>query len=136
MRLGEFIRSDLSRDQDTPYDGVGVGEGVERDAVGDIVISLADWAYRADVSVHGTIQPSDAVSKDVALSTAMNATCTIYVASVLSGDTMNTSHELHDLLCDLAAVCEHKGYDFHQCVYERWGEVAGDDSNSSLLGDT
>jgi len=104
--------------------------------VGDIVISLADWAYRADVSVHGTIQPSEAVSKDVALSVAMNATCTIYVASVLSGDTMNASYELHNLLCDLAAVCEHKGYDFHQCVYERWGEVAGHDSNSGLLGDT
>lgn len=125
---GELLHSDLKRDQGIRLDDDDVGDDAERDAVGDIVIYLADTLYRLGEE-QKTVQVDLEDDKDSTLTHVGLSLVSLYrmtsddeIDNVVRG---SSTVFVAEVLCHLRRFCRIKGYDFDRCVVEAWeGEVS------------
>jgi len=122
---GELIHSDLKRDQGIRLDDDDVGNDAERDAVGDIVIYLADAMYRAEKTVELWDDSNYSQTKDGALSDVARHTSTLYNEMERGVNQEIWDNHVKEIVGSLKAYCDFNEYDFGRCVYEAWnGEVS------------
>lgn len=146
--LGELFHSDLKRDQGIRLDDEDVGPEAERDAIGDVLIYLMDFSYRAgyDLSADGVDRDKSYVDKEEALTGVIRGLNNVIFAHEtrdafddrrLHEDTIERSvvNGFYNVVSALEGFCECKGYDFDECVADAWhGEVKQRDWDADMNG--
>lgn len=104
-----------------------VGPEAEKDAVGDVVIYLADYFHRKDnasftnVSVKQSRANYDRIDEIVLdIWSAYGSLCRSERSNDGNGIELNATL----LLSRLKALCDERGYDFDLCVIDAWEEVS------------
>lgn len=140
--LGELITSVLKIaqgiDDAEKYQERGtVGPDAEKDAIGDVVIYLADYAYRNHLRVMETYErfewesteADDEVDSILRLLDALGGVARMH----LLGDNIGIELGMIDLLLELERFCEMRDYDPASCVIDAWdGEVSEREWESSI----
>lgn len=104
-----------------------VGTAAEQDAIGDIIIYLADFFHRCD---DASLENVDVRRGRVEYDRSDEIVLDMYAAygnicrSHRSGDPNGIEFGTSMLLSRIFAFCEERGYDFDQCVLDAWDEVS------------
>jgi hypothetical protein len=140
---GELVRSVLKRaqgiDDDQKYqERDDVGPAAERDAVGDIVIYLADFVFRTDYDDvwlqsnkdFGDDEPETVIQAAKKVSSGIGDLCQITDDTSLEGKNARNPADfvlayLGHIIWSLEQFCDLRGYDYEQCVVDAWEEVSG-----------
>lgn len=125
--VGELIHSDLKRDQGIREDDDAVGPQAEQDAVADVIIYLADLAYREDleITLHDAIGHRE--TKDGALVETIDALKHIYdMLEEGTAHEMTLTFEIRQVIAHLRRFCQIKGYDLDVNVASTWTEVVSE----------
>lgn len=134
--FGELNRSVLKieqgiEDSEKYADRDDIGEEAEIDAVGDMLVYLADMAERLGVDLgkqQGIRVPPpfevETVDEALARIDMQLASLSAFTLPNNGVELSEAGYEMIELVFLLDAFCQVKGYDIDECIESAWGEVS------------
>lgn len=126
--LGEFIHSDLKVEQGIRLQEAGVGPEAEKDAIGDIIMYLCDYTYRAGLDMPEPSMTDAGPSystKDRCIMELSAALSELLKAEIQDHPSVFKSIQVQQAVNASYFLANAKGYDWHVCVVEAFSEVIG-----------